>query len=715
MKSIRLIISYLYLIILAGNNILVHSQTLPVDESEYNSKIRVACIGNSVTYGYGFKNRESDSYPAQLQKLLGEKYDVRNFGFNGATLLKKGHKPYWIQSQFTDALEFKPHIVIIHLGLNDTDPRNWPNYHDEFISDYEDLIKTFQRADIVPGPKVWICKMTPIFPWHSRFDTGTRDYFWAIQDAIQTVSKILNVSLIDLHTPLYHRTDLFRDAVHPSEEGALIIAETVKSAITGNYGGLSLPGIFSDHMVIQRGKPIVIRGKADAGQPVEVALSANKSKTTTGTDGKWKVELPAMDAGGPYSIVIKGEKTITIKDVLIGDIWVCSGQSNMAFKLKDSENAGTDILSANKSNLRLFNFNPVVTPSSGAYSKEILKKINEGDYFTQGPWEPCEPATAAGFSAVAYYFGRELHKELNVPIGLIHNAIGGSNTESWIWRKHLEFNSSTSVMLSDWLHNEHVQDWCRERATENLQNAINPLQRHPFEPGYLYEAGILPLIECPVKGIIWYQGESNAEKIEQHEILFRMLVDNWRSVWKDSIMPFIYVQLSSLNRETWPQFRDSQRRLSDQISNTGMTVTSDIGHPTDVHPKNKRDVGCRLARWALFLAYKKDIIPSGPLYKEIKITGNKIIVFFNYSTDRLKTSEGKTLRGFEISGQDGRFLEATAKISKDRVIVKNKNIKDPVDVRYAWKPFTDANLINSAGLPASTFTTEKTLYKRSGN
>ena len=251
-------------------------QTPLIDESEYPDKIRVACIGNSVTYGYDLSDRDRDSYPARLQLMLGEKYEVRNFGFSGATLLKKGHKPYREKSPYRKALEFRPHIVVIHLGLNDTDPRNWTHFKQDFIADYEEMIDVFRNLDTDPDPRIWVCKMTPIFSWHKRFKTGTRDDFWAIQQAIEKVALNKKVTLIDLHTPLYSRPDLFTDALHPSEEGAEVIALTVKSCITGDYGGLSLSPLFTDHMVLQRDKPVRIFGRANAGERVIINFSGNE-------------------------------------------------------------------------------------------------------------------------------------------------------------------------------------------------------------------------------------------------------------------------------------------------------------------------------------------------------------------------------------------------------------------------------------------------------
>jgi len=682
-------------------------QTAIIKESDYQDKIRVACIGNSVTYGYGIEDRESSSYPARLQAMLGEKFEVRNFGFSGATMLKKGHKPYREKPPFAEALEFKPHIVVIHLGLNDTDPRNWAEYKNEFIPDYLEMINVFENLDTDPAPRVWICRMTPIFSWHKRFKTGTRDDFWAIQEAIESVSDKENVTLIDLHSPLQTRPDLFPDALHPTEEGADIIAGTVKSYITGDFGGLSLSPLFTDHMVLQRDKPIRIFGTADAGQKISLLFAGVEKSAIAGPDGNWSAEFAPMEAGGPYELTVLNGSTIRIQDILVGEVWLCSGQSNMAFPLKREKNNKTEIPGAAHPEIRLFNFNAVAWPGNGEFSEEEMRKTNRGEYLIAGPWQECTPETAAEFSAVAYYFGKELNKMLNVPIGLIHNAIGGSNTESWINRKTLESHPEFVNMLTDWLHNEQVQEWCRIRAADNLQKSDNPNQLHPFAPSYLFGTGISPLQNFPFRGVIWYQGESNAEKIEQHEELFTTMVTDWRQFLGNGDLPFFYVQLSSMNRETWPEFRDSQRRLMSQIPNSGMVVTSDIGNPTNVHPKNKKDVGYRLSLWALSKVYGFDLEYSGPLYRSKEIHNKKVILFFDHSTSGLSTAGGDKLRGFEIAGEEGIFRPAKVKISGSTVQVSGKNIPHPKNVRYGWMPYTDANLINWEGLPASTFTTEE--------
>lgn len=246
--------------------------------SGHAQPVKVACVGNSVTYGYKLADRSSHAYPAQLQQLLGDNYRVENFGHSGATLLEKGHNPYRALPAFENAVAFEPEIVVIHLGLNDTDPSNWPKYRDQFTTDYIDLIRTFRQ--LKPDTKVWICHMTPIFSWHPRFKSSTRVWYDQVQQEIERVAKVTGVPLIDLNTPLFNRPDLFPDALHPTAEGAGIIAKTGYSALTGDFGGLQLPAVFTDHMVMQRNRPVKFRGTANAATRVTVRFEGEKAIVT---------------------------------------------------------------------------------------------------------------------------------------------------------------------------------------------------------------------------------------------------------------------------------------------------------------------------------------------------------------------------------------------------------------------------------------------------
>ena len=669
--------------------------------SLHAQKIKVACVGNSVTYGYGLDRPEVNAYPAQLQRLLGDEFEVGNFGKSGATLLNKGHRPYMQQEEFKKAITFAGDRVIIHLGLNDTDPRNWPNYRDEFVSDYLSLIDSFRLVN--PKCKIAICRMTPISNRHQRFESGTRDWYWQIQKSIEEIAEIANVSLIDLQEGLYNRPDLLPDALHPNIEGAGIIASKVYCALTGDYGGLQLSQLYSDNMVLQREEEIVLSGIANAGDVVTVTIGRQKKKAITSSNGKWSVVLDPLQTGNPYTLTIStSKKKYVFNNVLAGEVWLCSGQSNMAFMVKEGAEKREQLAKASsKPQIRFFDMKPRWLTNSEEWDVSALDSLNRLQYYKETKWQECNEQTAANVSAIAYEFGMMLSDSLHVPVGLIINAIGGSACESWIDRKTLEF--SYPDILYSWKENDRIQPWVRERASLNVKQSSNKLQRHPYEPCYLFEAGIAPLAKYPVKGVIWYQGESNAHNIEVHEILFPLLVESWRKNWNKEL-PFYYVQLSSLNRPSWTWFRDSQRRMLKDIRCVGMAVSSDCGDSTNVHPTRKKEVGDRLARLALHDTYGKSLTPSGPQFRSVEFTNGAAFVTFDFN-EGMHSSDGESLKTFEIAEHEGVFFSAMAEVVDGRIKVWSKEVKNPRFVRYGWQPFTRANLVNKEGLPASTFRT----------
>lgn len=669
--------------------------------SLHAQKIKVACVGNSVTYGYGLDRPEVNAYPAQLQRLLGDEFEVGNFGKSGATLLNKGHRPYMQQEEFKKAIAFAGDRVIIHLGLNDTDPRNWPNYRDEFVSDYLSLIDSFRLVN--PKCKIAICRMTPISNRHQRFESGTRDWYWQIQKSIEEIAEIANVSLIDLQEGLYNRPDLLPDALHPNIEGAGIIASKVYCALTGDYGGLQLSQLYSDNMVLQREEEIVLSGIANAGDVVTVTIGRQKKKAITSSNGKWSVVLDPLQTGNPYTLTIStSKKKYVFNNVLAGEVWLCSGQSNMAFMVKEGAEKREQLAKASsKPQIRFFDMKPRWLTNSEEWDVSALDSLNRLQYYKETKWQECNEQTAANVSAIAYEFGMMLSDSLHVPVGLIINAIGGSACESWIDRKTLEF--SYPDILYSWKENDRIQPWVRERASLNVKQSSNKLQRHPYEPCYLFEAGIAPLAKYPVKGVVWYQGESNAHNIEVHEILFPLLVESWRKNWNKEL-PFYYVQLSSLDRPSWTWFRDSQRRMLKDIRCVGMAVSSDCGDSTNVHPTRKKEVGDRLARLALHDTYGKTLTPSGPLFRSVEFTNGAAFVTFDFN-EGMHSSDGESLKTFEIAEHEGVFFAAMAEVVDGRIKVWSKEVKNPRFVRYGWQPFTRANLVNKEGLPASTFRT----------
>ena len=665
--------------------------------------IKVACVGNSITYGYGIENREQNSYPSVLQRLLGKGYKVGNFGHSGATLLSKGHRPYIQQEEYKKALAFAGDIVVIHLGINDTDPRNWPNHRNDFVKDYLTLISSFKKAN--PKARIVIARMSPLSHRHHRFESGTRDWHAEIQQAIALVAQQTNAQLIDFHEPLYHFPQMLPDAVHPNAQGAAILAQVVFGAITGNYGGLQLPEIYSDNMVLQHGQPLPLHGIANAGTKITVTIGKQQLNTTADSNGKWQVTLAPLAAKETYTLQITaGKEKRIFKNVVAGEVWLCSGQSNMEFEMFQASTGERDIPQAENPNIRLFDMEARWrTDNANAWENSALDSVNVLQYYKPAQWEVCSPKTIRAFSAVAYYFGRTLQKDLDMPIGLICNAVGGSPTESWIDRHTLEYEFPR--ILNNWRENDFIMDWVRQRAGENIKKATDKLQRHPYEPAYLFEAGILPLAQFPIKGVIWYQGESNAHNKDAHSKLFPLLVKSWRTEFNNPQMPFYYVQLSSINRPSWGWFRDSQRRLMKVVPHSGMAVSYDYGHPSDVHPKNKQPIGERLAQWALNDTYGKKVIPSGPLFRSATFNGKVATISFDYAQG-MHSADGKTLRGFELSNGNGIFYPATAEVVGEEVKVTSEEVSTPKMVRYGFSPVTDGNLVNEANLPASTFTSE---------
>lgn len=687
--------------------------------------VRINCIGNSITYGIGVTNRDSLSYPAQLQRLLGEGYEVQAFGLSGSTLLRKGYRPYMGSKEYREAMARPCDIAIIHLGVNDTDPRAWTLYQEEFVGDYLALIDSVRRYS--PGCRIILGEITPITQGHRRFQSGTLDWQIEIRRQIKTVAEVAGCETVDFFTELHKRPHLMPDNIHPNDEGCHWLALAAAQHITGRYGGLRLAEGWQSGMVLPRNKTLTLSGTADAGETVKASINGKTYATKAGANGRWQVELDALPTGGPYTLKVND---ITLSDILAGEVWLCSGQSNMAFMLKESLTAAEDMPKANYPNIRLLNYKWRYPTNPRVYTQDELDSINALRLWNAAQWEPCTPETARDFSAIGYYFAQALHDSLggNVPIGLVCNAIGGSTTEGWIDRNTLEHE--LPAILRDFAHNDFTMDWVRGRAQLNLgetdyerdgqggrggaNSGFRYGNRHPYEPCYLYESSIDGLRGLPINGVLWYQGESNGNNIEAHEKLFDMLVRSWRETWQNPSMPFYYVQLSSLNRPTWCRFRDSQRRLLSCQPGLGMAVSSDLGDSTDVHPRYKRPMGERLARWVLHNEYmRKDITPSGPLYKKAWAEGNAMVVSFDYA-DRLR-AEGDATRisynkanpqdivGFELAEHDGVWYPAKAVVEGETIRLTAPEVAKPRLARYGWQPFTRANLVNGAGLPASTF------------
>ena len=337
------------------------------------------------------------------------------------------------------------------------------------------------------------------------------------------------------------------------------------------------------------------------------------------------------------------------------------------------------------------------------WPRETLDSVNRLKLLQLGPWRKADRESVEGFSSIAYHFGRTLADSLRIPVGIICNAVGGTTTESWIDRRTLEWDFP--VILRDWYDSDFGQAWARGRALLNIANADSfAIQRHPYEPAYMFEAGMLPLRGYDVKGVAWYQGESNAHNMELHERLFRLLQKSWRGFFHQPDMPFLFVQLSGLNRPSWPEFRNSQRRLAAEMPHTWMTVSMDMGDSLDVHYRNKRPVGERLARQALGHVYGHALICESPACTKAVGDGREVRLSFDNAVG-LK-AQGTSLIGFEVAGEDGVYHAAAARVTGNDVTLSSPQVARPAFVRYGWQPYSRANLVNAAGLPCSTFVKE---------
>lgn len=488
----------------------------------------------------------------------------------------------------------------------------------------------------------------------------------------------------------------------------------------------SLAKVFGSGMVLQREQPIHVWGKGIPAQSVTGRFSAENQETTIASDSSWHLVFKKQKANlTPQKILISnGDTIIELTNILIGDVWISAGQSNMAFMLKNDQFARQTLHNAQHFNLRLLNWQAGVTTYNFPYKPAEISRLKPENFYA-GSWQMADSLTTRDFSAVAFYFGQMVQASTNIPIGLIHLAVGGSPCEAWIRAEAVKDDAELAkIFRGNWLTNSNLEPWCVERGYQNLDNLIQKKYEllndslgynHPFKPSFLYQAGIEPLLNFPIKGMIWYQGESNSlslGRVNQHEKLFPLLIQDWRRNWKQGDFPFYFCQLSSIGTEKgyksqyWPEFRDSQRRIAATIPHVGMAVTSDYGHPSDVHPTNKKVVGERLARLALAETYHQKIAASGPVFLKVKKKTNQFILTFQHTERGLKTADSQVVRGFELEEASGKRADVQAIIKGKTIIIPANKSTTYRRLFYAWQPYTTANLINSEGLPASTFVVE---------
>ena len=470
------------------------------------------------------------------------------------------------------------------------------------------------------------------------------------------------------------------------------------------WAAVSFDHTFGDHMVLQQGQPIPVRGEATGSG--DVTLTFGDATIKAKKNGKhWEAQLPPLNATatGENMIVRQGNDTAEIQDVVVGEVWFASGQSNMLRRMDEMADKGTAIPASGNKNIRFFHAEPQVHTNNASYGAKEKETLNSGAMYV-GKWAVSAPETTPRMSAVAWYFAQELQKQLDVPVGIVHASLGGSEMMAWIPESVLKKKYS-DCMSAKWLDSKYMSEWVRGRARKNIGSDLS--MPHPYKPGYLFKTGVEAWLNFPVKGVIWYQGESDAEiqDMKQNYELLASLIGGWRAEFKKPDMPWIQVQLPRINDKTplrayWPEFREVQQQSQENIPGVYTVTTVDLGSTnSDVHPARKTEVGQRLAYVAAAKVYGKDVEYSGPQVASVKSAGGSLKVTFKHAKG-LATTNGAAPTGFEVAGSDGKFQDATATIKGETVELTAPGVKRPQRARYGWKVFFEPNLVNGAKLPA---------------
>jgi sialate O-acetylesterase len=479
---------------------------------------------------------------------------------------------------------------------------------------------------------------------------------------------------------------------------AIVVASSMTSRIC--FAEIKLPNIFTDHMVLQQGQENKIWGKGKAGEKVSITIDGKTVETVTDEQGNWSAKLPVLPVGGPYVLKIVGENAIEIQDVLVGEVWICSGQSNMQWSVGSSKDADLERLAAKYPQIRMINF-PQVGTQEPIWSHDDRK------------WKVASPDTINDFSAVGYFFARQIHQSIDVPIGMINNAWGGSSCEAWIDRSVVasEFPKLNERWVA--LETSLAELKKKETLTDDEKRALGNLTGNS-RPSNIYNGVLVSHLGYGIRGAIWYQGESNAGRAYQYRKLFPAMIKNWRDAWGQGDFPFYWVQLADFRAEEtepaesdWAELREAQTMAMDAVPNSGQAVIIDLGEGKDIHPMNKVDVGRRLARWALAREYGFPIDYQSPRYKSMTVEGNKAVLSFDHVARGWRPFDVNQPVGFTIAGEDKKFHKATAAIRKDGTIeVSSPAVPVPVAVRYAWADNPVCNMYSVAGLPLTPFRTD---------
>lgn len=474
---------------------------------------------------------------------------------------------------------------------------------------------------------------------------------------------------------------------------------------------LEVDSIYGSHMVLQRDREIPISGTVSSVGPVIVEFAGQKVRAKQ-KGKKWQAMLAPMSAqaDGSRMVIRQGKKRVEFENVVVGEVWLASGQSNMLWRLNQTPQSAQTISQALHPDFRFYHSEPQVHTNNAVYTEALSKRLADGNMY-EGRWSAATPQTVARMSAVGYYFGKALQQQLgHVPVGVIHCSLGGSEMLAWMPERTLN-RQYKDCLGAGWLDSKYISAWVRGRARKNIGK--DPEAPHPYKPGYLYETGIEPWQKFPIAGVIWYQGESDAElqDISQNKQLLTDLISSWRSAFRDKEQPFIMVQLPRINdssalRRYWPEFRLVQALAAKEMKHVECVTTLDLGSVnSDVHPPRKTEVGERLAAVAAAKVYDKDVPHSGPVATRVQAENDAVRVTYTHAKG-LQTTDGKAPVGFEIAGADKKYHPADAVIEGECIVLKNAAVKNPQYARYAWATFLQPNVVNGDNLPAAPFSPE---------
>lgn len=469
---------------------------------------------------------------------------------------------------------------------------------------------------------------------------------------------------------------------------------------------VKLPSLISDNMVLQRDKPIPIWGWASPGEAVKVTLGSRTAKCVAGKDGSWRVSLNPMSAGGPHEMTVAGKNAVKVKNILIGEVWLCAGQSNMVMSVKQCQDAEKEI--ADAKNYPMIRSYTVALKASPTPQKD-----------TAGEWEVASPETVGKFTATGYFFARDIHNTLKVPVGIILSAWGGSNMEAFMRLEDLKAHPREAApYFEHWEqrkaafpaeHEAALKAAAEAKAAGKPAPKMRTLEGHQARPASIYNAMIHPLIPFAIRGVLWAGGKANRTRASEYAVLMPAMIQDWRKSWGEGDFPFFLAQMANWvskdPNEHWETLREAMLKTT-ELKNTGMVVTIDIGDPHNVHFKNKQEVSRRFALLAKAKTYGMNVVCDGPIYTSMSVEGGAIRLRFKSIGGGLAARDGGALKGFAIASADKQFVPAEAKIDGDTIVVSSSKVLSPAAVRYAWEMNPDCNLVNKAGLPASPFRTD---------